>query len=40
MLISTYNLQLVRSINWGMMHEEVAIGEYEALGAKVEPTGK
>lgn len=39
-LLSSYNLEAVRSIAWGLNHEKVALDRYAELGAVVEPTGQ
>ena len=40
-LLSSYNLEAVKSVAWGINHEEVALKAYTgtSFGAKVEPTG-
>ena len=37
--MSSYNLEAVRSIAWGINHEETAIESYRSLGCVVEDTG-
>lgn len=38
-LVSPYNLERVKSIAWGINHEDEAIKQYVALGAVVQKTG-
>lgn len=38
-LLSAYNLEKIPAIQWGIMHESVALHQYECLGAQVEKTG-
>ena len=38
-LMSSYNLEAVRSIAWSINNEERAIKQYMEMGALVEPTG-
>jgi len=39
-LLSSYNLDAVKSIAWGVNHEDTAIKSYEKFGATVVQTGK
>ena len=38
-LVSAYNLETVNAVQWGVLHEEVAMDEYKKLGGSVQPTG-
>jgi len=39
-LLSSYNLDAVAAIQWGVNHEQTAIDQYQQLGAVVHKTGK
>jgi len=39
-LLSSYNLEKVAAIHWGITHESIALEQYCQLGADVTPTGK
>lgn len=38
-LMTSHNLEAVKSIAWGINHEDVALKQYRSLGACVQPTG-
>jgi len=38
-LMSGYSLDKVAAIQWGIMHESTALGEYHKMGAQVDQTG-
>ncbi len=39
-LLSTYQLDTVAAINWGIVHESTALDVYRGFGATVEATGR